>query len=65
MPGNGHDRGGEIDSCNALAILPKLRRVVVAATEHQLALLRLEHNRIDVVGVASQHLHLVFVMTTD
>ena len=32
VPGNRHDRRGEIDSSNTLAIFPKLGRVVVAPT---------------------------------
>ena len=59
MPGNGHDRGGEIDRGNTLAIFPKLGRVVVAPTEHQVTLLGLVHNRVDVIGVPAQHLHLI------
>ena len=51
MPGDRHDRRVEIDSGDTLAILPKLGRVVVAAAQHQLPLLRLVYNGIDVVGV--------------
>ena len=59
VPGNRHDRRGEIDSSNTLAIFPKLGRVVVAPTEHQVPLLGLVHNRVDVIGVPAQHLHLI------